>query len=273
MKRVQELTRLFTRCLIVATSCIAWLGLSPVGWANHEHVEYPFDDQNTVGWTSGATTTIPGYSGGVFLGEFSNQTVSLLIMDALPGGDDPDNWSSDRCVALSFDFLTTGEWIGNGGSFFSVTANGEELVLTTFATPGSGWDQSYPSDYPDGSWPAGWGAVEIFGNNAVYHLEFEFPLIANKTGGADIVIDFSATGVGPDSWGLDNVIVDWSNLDPCPDQCPYDLDDNESVGVSDLLSLLADWGPCKGCPADFDENGDVGVPDLLALLANWGPCP
>ena len=55
--------------------------------------------------------------------------------------------------------------------------------------------------------------------------------------------------------------------------CPWDLDDNGIVGVSDLLSLLASWGPCKGCPADFDENGNVGVSDLLALLANWGPCP
>ena len=26
-------------------------------------------------------------------------------------------------------------------------------------------------------------------------------------------------------------------------------------------------------PPDFDGNGSVGVPDLLALLADWGPCP
>ena len=58
-----------------------------------------------------------------------------------------------------------------------------------------------------------------------------------------------------------------------PGKCPWDLDDNGSVGVSDLLSLLASWGPCKGCPADFDGNGNVGVSDLLTLLANWGPCP
>ncbi len=55
--------------------------------------------------------------------------------------------------------------------------------------------------------------------------------------------------------------------------CPHDLDLNGSVGASDLLSLLASWGPCKGCPADFDNNGAVGASDLLALLANWGPCP
>ncbi len=55
--------------------------------------------------------------------------------------------------------------------------------------------------------------------------------------------------------------------------CLWDLDGTGSVGVSDLLSLLASWGPCKACPADFDGNGNVGVSDLLALLANWGPCP
>ncbi len=55
--------------------------------------------------------------------------------------------------------------------------------------------------------------------------------------------------------------------------CLWDLDANGSVGVSDLLELLASWGPCKCCPADFDYNGTVGVSDLLVLLANWGPCP
>ena len=55
--------------------------------------------------------------------------------------------------------------------------------------------------------------------------------------------------------------------------CPWDLDDNSNVGASDLLGLLASWGPCKGCPADFDGSGSVGASDLLALLANWGPCP
>ncbi len=58
-----------------------------------------------------------------------------------------------------------------------------------------------------------------------------------------------------------------------PGKCPWDLDGNAIVGISDLLSLLASWGPCKGCPADFDGNGNVGASDLLELLANWGPCP
>ncbi len=55
--------------------------------------------------------------------------------------------------------------------------------------------------------------------------------------------------------------------------CLWDLDGSGSVGVPDLLSLLASWGLCKGCPADFDGNGSVGASDLLDLIANWGPCP
>ena len=58
-----------------------------------------------------------------------------------------------------------------------------------------------------------------------------------------------------------------------PGKCPWDIDDTGSVGLSDLLALLASWGPCEGCPADFDGDGTIGLSDLLALLANWGPCP
>ena len=63
---------------------------------------------------------------------------------------------------------------------------------------------------------------------------------------------------------------------PGPGKCPWDLDRNGSVGVSDLLSLLGTWGPCPpnaDCPADFDSSDDVGVSDFLELLGNWGPCP
>ena len=49
-----------------------------------------------------------------------------------------------------------------------------------------------------------------------------------------------------------------------------DLDGDCAVGASDLLILLADWGPCKGCPSDLDGNGSVGASDLLILLVNWG---
>jgi trimeric autotransporter adhesin len=52
-----------------------------------------------------------------------------------------------------------------------------------------------------------------------------------------------------------------------------DLNGDGSVGVADLLILLAAWGPCddpENCPADLDGDGAVGVADLLILLSNWG---
>ncbi len=55
--------------------------------------------------------------------------------------------------------------------------------------------------------------------------------------------------------------------------CPWDLDGDGMVGVTDLLALLAVWLTDPGGLPDFDDNGNVGVPDLLIMLGQWGPCP
>ncbi len=61
-------------------------------------------------------------------------------------------------------------------------------------------------------------------------------------------------------------------LDGAP--CPADLTGDGSVGITDLLIVLALWGPClPDCFGDFDGDGTVGILDLLTLLANWGACP
>ncbi len=52
---------------------------------------------------------------------------------------------------------------------------------------------------------------------------------------------------------------------------PGDLDGDGAVGFTDLVMLLAAWGPCGvPCAADLDGDGAVGFTDLLALLASWG---
>ena len=33
------------------------------------------------------------------------------------------------------------------------------------------------------------------------------------------------------------------------------------------------WGSCPGCPGDFNGDDVINVTDLLTLLANWGSCP
>ena len=52
-----------------------------------------------------------------------------------------------------------------------------------------------------------------------------------------------------------------------------DLDGDRTVGVIDLLQLLASWGPCgqaDPCDADLDGTGAVDADDFELLLANWG---
>lgn len=70
-------------------------------------------------------------------------------------------------------------------------------------------------------------------------------------------------------------------LDVC-ERCAGDADDSGEVNVTDLLAVLAGWGPCAfrclpgvidpDCPADTNVDCVVDVADLLTLLANWGPC-
>jgi len=62
--------------------------------------------------------------------------------------------------------------------------------------------------------------------------------------------------------------------DPPVLPCPADINGDGATNVTDLLALLAAWGPCPGgCAADINGDETVNVTDLLALLAAWGPCP
>ncbi len=57
------------------------------------------------------------------------------------------------------------------------------------------------------------------------------------------------------------------------DLCLGDVSGDGNVNVTDLLDLLAAWGPNPGHPADINGDGNVNVTDLLALLGAWGVCP
>jgi hypothetical protein len=88
-----------------------------------------------------------------------------------------------------------------------------------------------------------------------YHDDFRVRFRANSAESND------------DDWFVDNVFVGEVTA------CPWDLDGSGSVGISDLLDLLAAWGTDPGGPPDFNGDGTVGISDLLELLANWGNCP
>ena len=64
--------------------------------------------------------------------------------------------------------------------------------------------------------------------------------------------------------------IAWFGPEPVDPGRPEDLDGDGAVGLSDLLVVLASFGPCGDpCPADIDGDGSVGFGDLLAVLAAW----
>jgi hypothetical protein len=112
-------------------------------------------------------------------------------------------------------------------------------------------------------------------------------------------LDEEETGDAPAGWGFDSVPVDFPTVIP-PGQTahlllsaeaatvesslqidaqfifvgeaanPGDVNGDGVVNVTDLLAVIAQWGPCSGkCNADLDGDGHVGVTDLLIVLENW----
>ena len=53
-----------------------------------------------------------------------------------------------------------------------------------------------------------------------------------------------------------------------------DVNGDGVVDVTDLVTVIVDWGPCpkppETCPADLDGNGIVEVIDLVQVILNWG---
>jgi hypothetical protein len=63
----------------------------------------------------------------------------------------------------------------------------------------------------------------------------------------------------------------WNNQGIGP-VCETDLDGNGYTDVSDLLTIIGQWGSCSGCSGDIDGNGQVDVTDILIVIGAWGPC-
>ena len=71
--------------------------------------------------------------------------------------------------------------------------------------------------------------------------------------------------------GVDGLLLSGAYCDTA--ECLSDLSGDGFVDITDLLSIIAAWGPCSGtCDADLDNNGAVDVADLLTLIGDWGPC-
>ncbi|MHC4810062.1 MAG: PQQ-dependent sugar dehydrogenase [Planctomycetota bacterium] len=61
----------------------------------------------------------------------------------------------------------------------------------------------------------------------------------------------------------------WKIVPETPTVPANDLNCDGVVDFSDLLALLAQYGPCDGCLEDLDGNHAVDFNDILSLLASW----
>jgi hypothetical protein len=175
---------------------------------------YENDFQTPVGseWTSSGTaihteaTPLPSDGSRIFLGQFSNDTVSLSL-SGLP---------AHTQARLSFDLYVIASWDGWPSNapieiWDLSIAGGGNIIKTGFANI-EGRNQYYPGTYPGGSNPARTGASEnntlgfLPYGDSVYNFSFEVPHSAGS-----VVFQFTASGlqdIADESWGLDNVKVE-----------------------------------------------------------------
>jgi len=65
--------------------------------------------------------------------------------------------------------------------------------------------------------------------------------------------------------------VDIGSIEYHSQPCLGDLDGDLIVNITDLLTIIAQWGTANS-PADINQDGIVDVSDLLIVIGNWGPC-
>jgi uncharacterized repeat protein (TIGR01451 family) len=204
-----------------------------VGWQTEvvsEQAVYQLNGTPGAEWSLPRQTTSP--SGQVFLGEFGDEALRLLLAD-LP---------VHRRFRVSFDLLLLRSWDGNlqdatslranpmlavpgraaaglGPDIWRLRAAEETLLHTTFSNWSQGGRQAFPGSYPGGDYPAQTGAVGrdslgyAFANlsamDSVYHLAFSRPHTST-----DLALEFAAIGLQDlqdESWGLAQVQVWISN--------------------------------------------------------------
>jgi len=120
-----------------------------------------------------------------------------------------------------------------------------------------------------------WQTVQTFasnpnGNAIRWGNLFNFRYTANSGPSGDdgfMALSFFKDGAGPASANAAIVVPQSADF------CLGDFDQDGTVGFSDLVSLLSEWGFCFNCAQDFDGNFDVNFEDLLTFLSLYGPCP
>ncbi len=168
-------------------------------------------------WNNAVISVSP--NGQVFLGDFSNETTTLNLVD-LP---------VHTQLRFVFDLYIIRSWDGNeiytdnygvkaGPDRWRIDIDGQELKETSFSNMVSqNFKQSYPADYPFGDYLAQTTADEVNSlgytyNNLAMDSVYRFNSIINHNQ-EDFSLSLSAFGLQPksdESWGIDNICIEVS---------------------------------------------------------------
>jgi predicted outer membrane repeat protein len=173
---------------------------------------------------------------------YTSTTSQTTVINSVVWGNSPSTLGGEGIYTISFSDIEGG-YIGTGNR------NTDPL----FVDPANG-DYRLQSGSP---------AIDA-GDNTAVPEGITTDLDGNPRFADDLATTDTGNGECP--------IVDMGSFE-FPSSCPWDLDCDANVGITDFLALLGAWGTDPGGPPDFDGDGDVGINDFLELLGNWGPCP
>ncbi len=178
---------------------------------------YRNDFQNSVGteWSSTVTSYTP--SGRRFLGQFNNQSVSLILT----------NLPAHTQLSVCLDLYVIRSWDGNtisdpgrgatGPDHWTLGVLGQPTALDTTFTNWADYQQAYPDNYPTNH-PALTGAREIGTLGYTYDsqpMDSVYRVLVTIDHADDFaVLNFTASGLqglDDESWGIDNIEVITTN--------------------------------------------------------------
>ena len=243
---------------------VKWSGEA---WSGYNAI---FDDdfQSDTGWTvnAGAGTgnwirVVPS-GGGVRCDAGSDSDGSGMCYVTGNGADeDVDDGttiltsptldgSADGAI-LSYDF-----WYNNGSNCGGADPQNDVFVIEISDNNGGSW-QSLETIGPDGS--------EV--NGGWITRDWIIQDIPNVTPNNTMRIRFTVGDLNAGSVieaGVDSVHIGNFFCDEIT--CPEDLNGDEMVDVTDLLTVIAEWGETNS-PADINGDNIVDVSDLLMVIA------
>lgn len=167
---------------------------------------------------------------------------------------------------------------------------------TVFADYGAtGFDYNYPSIDPWGTTGSDWDGSVVMGflrSSSTIYPEFRAVHFDNGWG-ESFVLKEGVSPIESERWGdyidgavrenqgqievwlfgqygqgsqYGNWVTQLTDSDPV---CPYDLNSDGNVTISDVLLILSEFGCSANCTADLNGDGTVTVEDLLVMLSGF----